>query len=295
MKKFVTALLFFALVFALTACNGGGGGTSEGGGTAAPTEGGDTAAPTEGGDTAAPTEGGDTAPPPVSSLPTEAQDFEFVALSFNCREFDVGDSGAEVFIGDNMNSKRNGAKDAIKQAFQQEDEADPESEYVDHRFLICQNGDFWSNVSHITATLYLDDVGGGGDPVDFAWWEPYIQLGGGVDHYFDFIGMNIIEQFDETGGFGFGSDYVATITWPINDFWKEHGTLDIAADDDGGGLLKFGTKMRNDGLDAYTLKVNWTSVEVFVYDEAKFMDYVDRVTEINGVVMSDNAKVTQVG
>ncbi|MCL2633075.1 MAG: hypothetical protein FWD34_01025 [Oscillospiraceae bacterium] len=311
-KKIFAVLMAITMVFVLTACPADSGGGND---TLATTTAGDAVATGDGDatgdDTPSTTAGGTTTPAgPGHNFPTDAQDFDFVVMQFNCREFNIRDSG-RMMLGDNMDSKRNDAKDAVRSAFQQENDFDENSEFIDYRFLITQNGEFWSSVSHITATFYLEFIECVDDPsmtaeeaaIDIGFMQEYVQLGGltGSDGWYfnsDRTKENVVQQYDE---WGFGSDYVMEIIWDIGLEMDEHGTLDIADKDveiggqsRGGGVLKFGIQIGNDGIDEYRLKICWTSVEVFVRDMDLFNQYVDAVSAVNGAVFSDNVKITAV-
>ncbi|MDR0196941.1 MAG: hypothetical protein LBI36_01795 [Oscillospiraceae bacterium] len=297
MKKSLTILLSLAFVFALAACdgNGGGGGTTAPG-TTAP----GTTAPTDA-PTSAPPESNDD-PGTGSSVVSDAA-FEFVVFQFNNREFSIRADG-RMMLGDNMDSKVNTAKDAVRQAFQQEDDFNSESPYLEHEFLVFQNGEFWSNIDRIEAGFYLEFIECVSDDlieaeeaaIDVGFIQEYIQLGGAVDWYFTSDEVNLVKQYEEEG-WGFGPDYVMTFAWPINEVWSENGTLgkgDLGENDDkGGGVLKFGLQIGNDGIEELKLKIVWTDVEVFVYDLDVFNDYVEQVTAINGVALPSGAKVSK--
>ena len=79
MKKYVALLLAIVMVFGLTACAGGGEGT-----TAAPTEAATTAAPTEAATTAAPTEAAPTEAP--TEAPTPSGDGNLVGVAMPTKD-----------------------------------------------------------------------------------------------------------------------------------------------------------------------------------------------------------------
>jgi len=236
----------------------------------------------------------------------EPKDFNYVVFKFNDREFAVA-GGAEVLLGDNLSdwvkngddrvlerNGTNGAADTIVQAFQQPLPNDPE---YPNRFIIAQNGDFWSSVDRIEAKFYIEGADENAKPEDYKWIGTYIQLGKTANYKFDFTGENTLESLPE--GFGFGPDYTMSVHWDIAGFIKKNrGNTDAGdpADDDGGGggIHKFGMKIRNEDVFDYTLKIVWTDVEVFVSDKAKFDEYVAKVSEITGESVSADAKITYV-
>lgn len=298
-KKISAFLLCAAMVFA-AGCKpseSGGGTSAEQGGSSAPTD----APPTD----APPTE--TTAKQEKPPVTVEAKDFNFVVLKFNAREFTTKPGkDASIMLGDNITlngagkkPNNNTASDAIIAAFQQPFLDDPN---FANRFIITQNPDFWNSVDSITASFYLDQIDKDAEPTDIGCIQEYIQMGGkSKTDAWKFVSdeVNLLEQFPD--GYVYGAECVFTVTWDIKGMMSEYGTDEIANPDDeegkGGGVLKFGIQVcgTDECIDPRKLKVNWTDVEIFVKDKAKFDEYVAKVSEITGETMPADAKITEVG
>jgi len=302
-KKILASVLLAAVVLTSAGCSPGSDNNGTSGGNE--TSGSETSGGTASGETPSETLGetsGNTEAAP-SGPKAEAKDFDFVVMQFNCREFEIKGGNSEVFLGDNISGEKkgvmtlndNGAADAFVQAFQQPLPDDPN---FPNRFIIDENGDFWSAVDHIEAKFYLDAVNCEPLPEEFPWIGTYFLLGKSSNYKFDFTEENTINSLPD--GFGFGPDYVMSVNWDIKGILAANGGNTDVGDPNvegsgGGGIHRLGMKMRNEGLDVYTLSVNWTDVTVYVSDKAKFDEYVAKVSEITGAVMSADAKVVEVG
>lgn len=307
MKKLLAFLFCAAVLMTAAGCKGSGGDPP----TTTTTTSGATESTTttaDAGDTdAAPTE------PPVTVSDAEAKDFDFVVMQFNCREF-VTKPGNSVLLGDNYTVVKKGetvlssniGRDATIQAFQQPLVDD---QYFDSRFIINQNGDFWQSIDHITANFYIEDVTGTAALEDVTYIQGYIQMGGlskekawkfypEAGDVEDTDSLNFLKQFPE-GEYVFGPACVMTATWDIKGAMEKYGTLDAANPEDeegkGGGILKFGVQVGDEGIEEKKLKICWTDATIYVKDKAKFDEYVAKVSEINGAVMPSDAKIIEVG
>ncbi|MDR0222652.1 MAG: hypothetical protein LBI38_03830 [Oscillospiraceae bacterium] len=306
MKKILTVLLFFALVFALTACNGGGGGggTTSGGG-------GDTSAPA---DTAAPTE----APPTEAPGGVEARTFDFGVLKFTSMEFTV-DPFRNFCIGENVGDEKSpsDARFGIQAPLQQTANMDGDNASRNpDGFIISENGDFWYNIDRIEAKFYIEDKGSEiqSKPEHYGYIQPYIQIGGGPEVGTKWEWWSPGQDGDTTqvnlahiGGDidsdilpDFGKDNVISITWNVSDAYRYWGeTRGIPGDTSGeewtagNGLQKFGIQFgRSDDffdekdveLDLY---VGWVDVEIFVKDMDKYNEYVEKCAELGFTADSD--------
>jgi|GEM_PF-3368478 len=223
----------------------------------------------------------------------KAKNFNFLTLRFNNREFFTNPQ-SNVLIGDNITLKfgeklsDNTAADAVVMAFQQPLLSDKN---YGSRYLICQKGDFWSNIDHINAGFYIESADK--NAVEINKIQSYIQMGGLSQWKFLTGEENFIDRYPE--GYTFDSSGVINVTWDIKKAMKEYGSGDaVNFEGNGGGVLKFGLMIWDGGLDPKKLKICWTDVEIFVKNKAKFMEYADIVGALTGEKMGKDLKITQV-
>ncbi|MCL2633074.1 MAG: hypothetical protein FWD34_01020 [Oscillospiraceae bacterium] len=329
-KRLLTLLLASVMLLALTACPADSGGGND---TLATTPAGDVTTTGDGDatgdatDAAATTAGGGDTPSAGATNnytgPTEAKDFNFLVMSFICKEFEVGPGSNFCIgnsIGDELPKRNNESNDIISLLYQQTANTDGDGASRNpNGFLVSENGEFWWNISHITASFILEDVGSefGCVPSDFTYIQPYMQMGGGpgVGPRWDWwspndpsINLMYVDGNPEGEMLSdFGSGNVLTVTWDINAFYAAFGETEAIAGDTSGddwkpgnGLQKFGiqTGRSTDNFDAYDstikLKVSWYDVEIFVHDIDIFMDFVAIASDLTGEAWDDSLKVTQV-
>lgn len=200
-------------------------------------------------------------------------------------------------------------------------------------FLISENGDFWFNIDHITAKFYLEDKGSKVPtlPEHYQYVQPYLQMGGNpkVAKKWDWWSptdpvVNLAHVDNDPNGLprsSFGSkDEPLTVTWDVKTWYATVGetepvlpdtsnpTIDEKKPDQGkiftsgNGAQKFGIQFGRDSTNFFDaaesdlkLYVGFTDVEVFVKDKAKFMEYVNKASELTGDKWDDSLKVVEVG
>ncbi|MCL1903308.1 MAG: hypothetical protein FWF94_02685 [Oscillospiraceae bacterium] len=295
-KRILAVLLAAAMLFALAACGEKDPATNNGASDTEP---------------AANDNVDDNQPEPVEDDDFEPSTFvDFAVMSFNNREFTIP-AGTDIKAGDNMNANH-GAADAIRIiGFQGHGE--PEGGFADGtdstwQILISQNGEFWENIERIEAEFYLEGKGDveaenisnvekfyqGGALWSFAWYND---------------GDNMLAEFSEdNGGDGFHWGNRMKAVWDFPSFVDLHvndkglsredfampptpeDPEDDASDKLGGGVNKFGLQIQTDNpVDDISARIIWTDVKIYVRDLDLFKRFVDEVTEVTGVEMSEGA------
>jgi hypothetical protein len=140
---------------------------------------------------------------------------------------------------------------AINMPFQTSSQAtghqDPESTNEDaHDKLVAQNGDFWLNINSITATFKLTGDFAAEDLGDVAaWYQLGETTGWNGNWYIDFGGWSVPDR-------GAGSEF--TVTWDFSTVPFQAGV--------GGGLLKLGIQISNNGIMPIDVGIEWLDVQV---------------------------------
>ena len=241
----------------------------------------------------------------------ESDEFDFLAIAFNNRAFEVP-AGGDIKVGGNMNGEGGGAEDGIKilgfQGYTKPDDGypvddDPDGEWLT---LVSQNGEFWANIARIEADFFLEGLNGF-ESEEISNVETFFQGGGLASWNFLNSGENLLWEFDEeNGGDGFKWGLVMKAVWDVGKFKEElteeqqesfgqAATLvdpdDESSDKKGGGVNKFGLMIKTDNvLEDVTAKISWTDVKIYVHDLELFNSFIEELEEITGKSMSANTE-----
>jgi hypothetical protein len=201
-------------------------------------------------------------------VPTGAQEFDFGFIKFNDVTVTIPDMGM-VKPGE-IDDLQTSVASAIHMPFQSSSNAsayqDPEStgeDTVDK--LVAQNGDFWSNISSITAKFKLNGDFAEEDLGDVAaWYQLGETTGWNGNWYIDIGSWSVTPR-------GPGAEF--TVTWDFSTVPFQAGV--------GGGLLKLGIQISNAGIMPIDVGIEWTDVQING-DQAAMDAMVTEVAAVRG-------------